>query len=36
MSRRVPADLFVRNMWAGLAVVVMWLAVLFDGDDDTD
>jgi hypothetical protein len=27
---RVPADLFVRNMWAGLAIVVMWLAVLFD------
>jgi hypothetical protein len=24
------ADLFVRNMWAGLAIVVMWLAVLFD------
>ena len=28
--RRLPADLFVRNMWAGLAIVVMWLAVLFD------
>jgi hypothetical protein len=27
---RVPAELFVRNMWAGLAIVVMWLAVLFD------
>jgi len=26
----LPADLFVRNMWAGLAIVVMWLAVLFD------
>ena len=24
------ADLFVRNMWAGLAIVVIWLAVLFD------
>ena len=24
------ADLFVRNMWAGLAIAVMWLAVLFD------
>lgn len=29
--RRLPAaDLFMRNMWAGLAIVVMWLAVLFD------
>jgi len=28
--RRLPADLFLRNMWAGLAIVVMWLAVLFD------
>ena len=28
--RRLPADLLVRNMWAGLAIVVMWLAVLFD------
>jgi hypothetical protein len=26
----VPSELFVRNMWAGLAIVVMWLAVLFD------
>jgi hypothetical protein len=28
--RRLPADLLLRNMWAGLAIVVMWLAVLFD------
>ena len=28
--RPLPADLFVRNMWAGLAISVMWLAVLFD------
>jgi hypothetical protein len=28
--RRLPADLLVHNMWAGLAIVVMWLAVLFD------
>jgi hypothetical protein len=28
--RRLPADLLMRNMWAGLAIVVMWLAVLFD------
>jgi hypothetical protein len=28
--RRSPADLLVRNTWAGLAIVVMWLAVLFD------
>jgi hypothetical protein len=30
VPRLVPADLFLRNMWAGLAIVVMWLAVLFD------
>jgi hypothetical protein len=30
ISRRQPADLLVRNMWAGLAIVVIWLAVLFD------
>jgi hypothetical protein len=29
-AERLPADLFVRNMWAGLAIVVIWLAVLFD------
>lgn len=28
--RRLPAELFLRNMWAGLAIVVIWLAVLFD------
>jgi hypothetical protein len=28
--RRLPADLLLRNRWAGLAIVVMWLAVLFD------
>jgi hypothetical protein len=27
--RRLPADRLLRNMWAGLAIVVMWLAVLF-------
>ena len=28
-SRRA-GDLFVRNMWAGLGITVMWLAVLLD------
>ena len=28
--RRLPTDLLLRNMWAGLAIVVIWLAVLFD------
>jgi hypothetical protein len=28
--RQLPAELFVRNMWAGLGIVVIWLAVLFD------
>jgi hypothetical protein len=28
--RRLQADLLLRNMWAGLAIVVMWLAVLFN------
>ena len=29
-SRRLPPDLLVRNMWAGLGIIVMWLAVLLD------
>ena len=28
--QRLPAELFLRNMWAGLAISIMWLAVLFD------
>ena len=28
--RQLPGELFVRNMWAGLGIVVIWLGVLFD------
>jgi len=29
-ERRSHPELFGREMWAGLAICVMWLAVLFD------
>jgi hypothetical protein len=28
--RRWPSQLLVREMWAAMAIAVMWLAVLFD------
>ena len=29
-KRRRPSQLLVREMWAAMAIAVMWLAVLFD------
>jgi hypothetical protein len=29
-SARRPVDLVAREMWAGIAIAVMWLVVLFD------